>query len=413
MTAPNHQTTSTGDPPDRVPGGSRDGGVSGILTPLIAFAAENKCAVEATALALPPVVDASIYARDDAPPVDAILEDMFDTGDKFVLIGSSKARKTFFLLMLALSLSAGLERFLQWVIPKRRRVLVIQFEIKTAHYHRRVNRACKAMSLAPEAIADWLFIVNARGVAITLDQIGAIARQKRAEVVILDPLYKLLEGDENSAQDMKPLLAGFDRLAETTGAAIVYAHHNGKGFAGDRDARDRGAGSGVLARDFDAAAYLTDHAADDDLLVLSTLLRNYPRSEPVSIAWEDGQFVLSASAPIERTSRNRQTSATRKVGIEEHVPAAMGLVRTGAIPVTVFRERLRTAGLTRDMMRAVVDMLTAGETPQLATFESRAFKKHEKWIGTPEQIQVIRQGQKEMSGLNGVNAQDSVKALNS
>jgi RecA-family ATPase len=42
-------------------------------------------------------------------------------------------------------------------------------------------------------------------------------------VVILDPLYKLLEGDENSAQDMKPLLAGFDRLAETTGAARKWA----------------------------------------------------------------------------------------------------------------------------------------------------------------------------------------------
>jgi hypothetical protein len=62
------------------------------------------------------------------------------------------------------------------------------------------------------------------------------------------------------------------------------------------------------------------------------------------------------------------------------------------------------------MTRAVVDMLTSGDDPQLATFESRAFKKHEKWIGTQEQIQVIRCGQKEM---NGLNAQDSVKPLNS
>ena len=380
------------------------------LTPLIAYAIENGSTATPALLTLPVVVDASTYAMHEPPPVDAILESMFDAGDKFVLIGSSKARKTFFLLMLALSLSAGLERFLCWTIPKRRRVLVIQFEIKSVHYHRRVHRACKAMNLAPEAIEAWLFIVNARGAPISLDQIAALAKQIGAEVVILDPLYKLLEGDENSAQDMKPLLAGFDRLAETTGAAIVYAHHNGKGFAGDRDTRDRGAGSGVLARDFDAAAYLTDHAADEGLLVLSTLLRNYPGTDPVSIAWEEGQFVLSAEAPIERTSRNRQARAARKVGIEEHIPTAMGLVQNAAIPVTVFKERLRTAGLTREMTRAVVDMLTSGDDPQLATFESRAFKKHEKWIGTVEQIQVIRCGQKEM---NGLNAQDSVKPLNS
>jgi hypothetical protein len=289
-------------------------------------------------------------------------------------------------------------------------VLVVQFEIKSAHYHRRVNRACKAMHLAPEAIAEWLFIVNARGVTVTLDQIAALAKQTQAEVVILDPLYKLLEGDENSAQDMKPLLAGFDRLAETTGAAVIYAHHNGKGVAGDRDVRDRGAGSGVLARDFDAAAYLTDHAGGEELLVLSTLVRNYARSVPVSVAWEDGQFVLSEAAPIERTSRNRQASTARKVGIEEHIPTALGLVRNGAIPTTVFKERLRTAGLTREVTRAVMDMLTAGETPKLTTFESWAYKKHEKWIGTPEQIEKIRLGQKEMSGLN---AQDSLKPLNS
>ena len=383
---------------------------SDCLTPLLAYAAENGSAATPVPLTLPVVVDASTYAMHEPPQVDAILESMFDAGDKFVLIGSSKARKTFFLLMLALSLSAGLERFLCWTIPKRRRVLVIQFEIKSVHYHRRVHRACKAMNLAPKAIEAWLFIVNARGAPISLDQIAALAKQIGAEVVILDPLYKLLEGDENSAQDMKPLLAGFDRLAETTGAAIIYAHHNGKGFAGDRDTRDRGAGSGVLARDFDAAAYLTDHAGDEGLLVLSTLLRNYPGTDPVSIAWEEGQFVLSAEAPIERTSRNRQASAARKVGIDEHIPTAMGLVRNAALLVSVFKERLRTAGLTREMTRAVVDMLTSGDDPQLATFESRAFKKHEKWIGTQEQIQVIRCGQKEM---NGLNAQDSVKPLNS
>lgn len=404
MTSPDYS-------PHQVPGGSREGAASGILAPIITFAIENKCASEPIAMTLPPVVDASTYARCEPPLVDAILENMFDAGDKFVLIGSSKARKTFFLLMLALSLSAGVERFLCWTIPKRRRVLVIQFEIKSAHYHRRVHRACKAMNLAPEVIADWLFIVNARGTPVTLDQIAALAKQTGAEVLILDPLYKLLEGDENSAQDMKPLLAGFDRLAEKTGAAIIYAHHNGKGFAGDRDTRDRGAGSGVLARDFDAAAYLTDHAGDDGLLVLSTLLRNYPGTDPVSIAWESGQFVLSAEAPIERTSRNRRASVARKVSIEDHLPNAMSLIRKGAIPVTVFKERLKGTGMAREMVRAVVDMLTAGENPQLMTFESRAFKKHEKWIGTPEQILVIQRGQKEMSGLNGLNVQESVKPL--
>jgi RecA-family ATPase len=39
---------------------------------------------------------------------------------------------------------------------------------------------------------------------------------------------------------VKPVLAQFDRLAESTGAAVVYIHHDTKGAAGERDSRDPG-----------------------------------------------------------------------------------------------------------------------------------------------------------------------------
>jgi uncharacterized metal-binding protein len=34
-----------------------------------------------------------------------------------------------------------------------------------------------------------------------------LAKKVGAELVVIDPLYKLVDGDENSAQDMKPILA--------------------------------------------------------------------------------------------------------------------------------------------------------------------------------------------------------------
>ena len=89
-----------------------------------------------------------------------------------------------------------------------------------------------------------------RGADFSPEQITPIVKRVGAELVVIDPLYKLVNGDENSAQDMK---AYFDRVMRETGAALLYVHHDAKGSAGDRNIRDRGAGSGVLARDYDAA----------------------------------------------------------------------------------------------------------------------------------------------------------------
>jgi len=83
----------------------------------------------------------------------------------------------------------------------------------------------------------------------------------------------------NAAKDAKTIYNAFDTLAEESSAAIAYTHHDSKGAAGDRSVIDRGSGSGVLARDYDAAIVLTGHASVLDSIVVETVLRNYrPRS---------------------------------------------------------------------------------------------------------------------------------------
>ena len=80
-------------------------------------------------------------------------------------------------------------------------------------------------------------------------------------------------------------MGAFDELAEQTGAAIIYVHHDTKGSPGDKDIRDRGAGSNVLGRDYDACVTLTAHASDPDATVVEVLLRNYPPQDPFTIVW--------------------------------------------------------------------------------------------------------------------------------
>ncbi len=281
-----------------------------------AFATQVAVAEEQMALPAE-VIDAATWLSRPPPPVDPVLDETFDAGDKVCVIGASKTRKSFFALQLGACLAGGTD-FLAWKVGRPRRVLVVQMEIQERHYWRRVRRMGKALGLNEGQIGNRLGLVNARGKGISVEHLGQYAEQFQAEVLIVDPLYKLTRGDENSAEHMSELLGWFDELAQSTGAAVVYVHHDAKGAPGDRETRDRGSGSGVLGRDYDACITLTEHRDEDDAVVIQTLLRNYAPQQGFVVAWEDNCFrVADDLEAVQATSRSRSERKQRGPGLQE------------------------------------------------------------------------------------------------
>ncbi len=243
-----------------------------------------------------PVINAADWLTTEPPPANPVLDGVFDLGDKVCLIAGSKMRKSFFLLQCCVCMAAGVE-FLHWHVSRKFKVLLVQIEIKPDHYHRRVRRMHEALH-RPD-IGNRLNVINARGCdALSIEAVARVAQQIQAEVIAFDPLYKLATGDENSAEDMKPVLAAFDRLAQGTGAAVLYVHHDPKGDASERNIRDRGAGSGVLARDYDACITLTAQRDNPDTAVINTLLRNYPPRDPFCATFDQGCFSYNYDAAV-------------------------------------------------------------------------------------------------------------------
>ena len=64
--------------------------------------------------------------------------------------------------------------------------------------------------------------------------------------------YKVITGDENSADQMAAFCNQFDKVADGLGCAVIYCHHHSKGAQGGKRSMDRASGSGVFARDPDA-----------------------------------------------------------------------------------------------------------------------------------------------------------------
>jgi RecA-family ATPase len=144
---------------------------------------------------------------------------------------------------------------------------------------------------------------NLRGKALPLDELAPkVIRRARAEgpftAIVLDPVYKVQQGDENSAEAISKFCNALDKIAEETGAAVIYDHHHPKGDAGGKKAIDRGAGSGVFARDADALVDISNldpgndasdlvgelMASGEKPMILSFVLRDF-KDQPDQKIW--------------------------------------------------------------------------------------------------------------------------------
>jgi hypothetical protein len=334
------------------------------------------------------VINAGTWLETDPPPPDHILEDTLDAGDKMAILASSKLRKSFFFGQLAIALAAH-PKFLGWIIPKNRRVLFCQFEIRDHHCHRRIRNMARAMGISAAHLGDRLMIINGRGLGLAgkdgLGKIMAAIGDFKPEVIMIDPLYKFSEGVENAAEDFKKLLNAFDELAEQTGAAIIYVHHDTKGSPGDKDIRDRGAGSNVLGRDYDACVTLTAHASDPDATVVEVLLRNYPPQAMFTIVWScdevPGGYRFNMAEdimPFKRTSRTKPAPPV----LSTYLPAAADvLVGKNKLEIGFFRSAFKEkTGLSDIRIRDFIAWATGDKNPPMRTLEERGKGIHRKWI---------------------------------
>ena len=104
--------------------------------------------------------------------------------------------------------------------------------------------------------AEDIDVWNLRGKAMPMTELAPRlirrALKRKYSAVIIDPIYKVITGDENAADQMAKFCNQFDRVCAELGAAVIYCHHHSKGDQGQKRASDRASGSGVFARDPDA-----------------------------------------------------------------------------------------------------------------------------------------------------------------
>lgn len=185
-----------------------------------------------------------------APP---LIEGVLRQGHKMLIAGPSKAGKSFALIELCAAIAEGREWF-GWRVAQGR-VLYVNLELDKASCEHRFADIYKALGWNPDNLRN-IDIWNLRGKSVPMDKLAPKLIRRAAKrnylAIILDPIYKVITGDENSADQMAHFCNQFDKVCTELGCAVIYCHHHSKGAQGAKRSMDRASGSGVFARDPDA-----------------------------------------------------------------------------------------------------------------------------------------------------------------
>jgi hypothetical protein len=116
---------------------------------------------------------------------------------------------------------------------------------------------------------------------VPLDKLAPILirryRDEGYRLIVIDPIYKVITGDENAASDMAAFCNLFDAIATECGCAMVYSHHYSKGAnAKYRNASERASGSGVFTRDPDAILSMSELSVDEAKLATYRTAKGRP-----------------------------------------------------------------------------------------------------------------------------------------
>lgn len=199
-----------------------------------------------------------------APPlIDGVLRQ----GHKMLIAGPSKAGKSYALIELCCAIAEG-EKWLEWNCTQGK-VMYVNLELDRASCLHRFKDVYTALGIAPDNLSN-IDIWNLRGRSVPMDKLAPKlirrASKKNYIAIIIDPIYKVITGDENSADQMAHFCNQFDKVCTELGCAVIYCHHHSKGAQGGKRSMDRASGSGVFARDPDALIDLVELELNDDIL---------------------------------------------------------------------------------------------------------------------------------------------------
>ncbi|MCK8113966.1 AAA family ATPase [Anaerosoma tenue] len=203
---------------------------------------------------------------------DVLVDGLLKVGDVGVLAAPPKAGKTLALEDLAVALAGSHVGRQEWMGRRcepwecegpddilERIVLYLNLEIPADERRARHRSALAARGLTEEDVKHSYFAMDLRDTEGAWDfdalwqqvkwHVNAVSDLEYVDLIVIDPIYMLVDGDENSNKAMAAFLSQeIAAFRDVYRCAVVFSHHFIKAWRSVKSHEDRIAGAGTLSR---------------------------------------------------------------------------------------------------------------------------------------------------------------------
>ena len=258
------------------------------------------------------------------PLKECIIEGMLRRGEVGNVIASTKTGKSWFGLMLLLSVATGKDWLGRCVA--RGPVLLIDNELHEETIENRLSAVRDKMNIRHDTHMERFEYVACRGNWVSLIELMEQVRDQyqpgELNLIVIDAKYRLFgEGlQENSNDDQTTFHNMCDRFAKEMDCPILLIHHATKGNQTTKSVTDVGSGGGSQARAVDLHLILRPHE-QEGLAVLEAAVRSFAPVEPVSLQWKwplwSVAHDIEPALKAEKTRGDSKQEAKDAAGIDD------------------------------------------------------------------------------------------------
>lgn len=164
--------------------------------------------------------DLPVFLQAEFPSSEPLVEGLLYKEQNSLLVATQKAGKTIISCQLALCVAHGLD-FLRWRVPQARKVLYFAFEGSDGALQKRLRRQATGLGISTLSKnlvlfrTPYLFLAREE----VLSELQALFTTEKPDLVVFDPLYRLLYGGSITKDEV---------VMPMTGAlmALSMEHHH-------------------------------------------------------------------------------------------------------------------------------------------------------------------------------------------
>lgn len=219
---------------------------------------------------------------DEQGDLEWILQGMVPKGGVCLLSGQQKrSMKTYFSIQLAISVITGMKLGGAVDVIKPGKVMVFAEEGSRFGYRDRIDAALYAHGFGRGVLQGKMSIAFRQMIKLDKttcrESILRAADEFQPDIIIFDSLYRMVEGDENSQEDVNKVLDTLMRLGREDFASIVICHlDKTRGASEKQDIDDQVRGSGVITNGYDAHIALRRYKSSQKFIDLHVRPREAP-----------------------------------------------------------------------------------------------------------------------------------------